>query len=481
MVDSDTNSINSGFARRNSTQVAVSSRHDSSSSHSSDAYAPLPSGRWILKLHGKCVRCHHHHSSAKFRVNVPHNPSITTHLRCKACNEKWISIGGRNVTQLSSLSIESERPDAVVANDRYPVTDMVRSTATLAALPPVLAEVAGSASSPGPSRPRPLHSHQVQCPSRPSLFEIYEDLQLEPVVGLRSPTARPTGSQKDSFVTRKRIARLKESLGMRVPALHRANLRSRFPILNQPRMSAKRRGKQPTRTPMTHENATDPSVSPDEDYGDRYSSNIQSEGSLIPMFGSTRRLYASMDAAMDFLQTIANDTTQLDSMNEKQRAAWIRARYTEFRYQNGRAGSTLQDCRDLELDGIGSHLGVLEEFSLSDSSLRASSCSFSERVSEADTAIEDAVAAALRAPHYPPVEFTHHERRDSGSRRQQSRTAYTRQRLRQRWPRIRPSIDSEPTTDAARSPSRPRSAVTDHYSHNGTHSSMQLTESQVSH
>jgi len=129
------------------------SRTDSSAR---DTYAPLPPGRWTLDLHGNCSRCHRYHKSVRFKVEIFHDPEITTYVRCQKCNEKWLAIGGRNSSQLSLLSVNTVQPDPVAAELRHSLVNMVRATTALATLSPVIADIA-EASLSGPSHRQSLH------------------------------------------------------------------------------------------------------------------------------------------------------------------------------------------------------------------------------------------------------------------------------------------------------------------------------------
>ncbi|KAF9695437.1 hypothetical protein EKO04_006428 [Ascochyta lentis] len=475
MATSEADLSPSGPSGSNKLSVPTSVRRDSSSSYSSDAYSPLPPGRWNLNLHGNCPKCHHHHSFARFKVNIPSNPNITTHVRCQACDAKWLAIGGRNATQLSLLSINSLTPDPAVETVRYSLVHMIRTTTALATLSPVLAGIAESPASSTPSRQHSTRIAQVNetriNTSSTKIPGKSVPIQLPGSVGFDSPlSVRPITNQKYGLWTGRHISHFKESMGIRFPAFHRANLRTRFGITKPPKMSVRRWGKQPISTPMVAEHVTDSDHAPDLSLSGEASQGCQAGGPTARDF-EPDKTYDSSDTAIQFLQNLASETTHLALMTEKEKAVWVRAKYTEFKNRIDVAGDVgdpmpqLVQLADLisrqgrgsdELLGLGSHLAAFDEYRPRDS------FSISERTSEAETAVDDTTAISL--PRYSLVDFLQRERRGSGSPRPHSMTASTLQPLRRGRREVRFSMDSAVTGEVRRSSSIPRSTATDRYS-----------------
>lgn len=120
--------------------VPSPTRRDTISTVSSDKYAPIPPGFWALTLHGNCARCNHHHRSAVVHIKISDEPSEVSHLMCEHCHQKWLTIGGRNSTQLSLLSARTTELDAEEVTFRRALINIVRSTTSLVS-PTVLASV----------------------------------------------------------------------------------------------------------------------------------------------------------------------------------------------------------------------------------------------------------------------------------------------------------------------------------------------------
>lgn len=498
MIISDADPSPSGSARSTNPPAPASVRRNSSSSCGSDAYSPLPPGLWTLSLHGNCSRCHHHHSSARFKVNVPSNPNITTHIRCESCHAKWLAIGGRNVAQLSLLSVNSVRPDPEATDVRYSLVNMVRTTTALAALSPVMAEITESLP-PGSSR------HQSLCTPLaadiesdvPHISQPVDPMRLVRVrhtstQALQKPASFPTltsvqpnSTQKYGIVTGRHFAHLKERLGMRFPALHRANLRVKLGIIKQPKVSAKRLGKQPTRVTVYSEPTMDSVHTPDASRLKGHYGEGHQYRPISRRLDSAGRPATPSDAVVQFLATVANDITNLSAMTEDEKIVWIREKYTEFRNRpavqvNAPAMASMETAtipdaatealyneanlhrgRSLELLGLGSHHGQFDRFW----PVRPSTISVCERTSEAETAVDETTNIAS-GPRYSWIEHLRRER--SGSPRPPSVNTHTAHRIRGSRGEIRFSMDSAVTGEATRSTSRPRSSATDRRSQGST-------------
>jgi hypothetical protein len=482
-----------GLAGSSDPPGMVPTRHSTSSSYSSDAYVPLPSGLWLLNLHGNCSRCHHYHDSARFKVNIPRSPNITTHVRCQGCREKWLAIGGRNASQLSLLSVNTIQPNPAAAEVRYSLVNMVRATTALATLSPVLAGIAEQ-SSPGPSRRQSLHAQPVtnnnvgdsstltskELETRP---EVEDPPNLEPQRPLRllvPPTVRPTTTQKYGFMTGRRMSRLKQSVGERIPALHRANLRSRLGSLTKRRLSAKQQGKQPIDDPLRMADVMDNIQEPNTPEPTERNFMVVLEDPTRPSANTDRSPVTPSATAAAFLATMKNDSTDLSTMTVKQRADWVRAKYTEF--INSSVASTYADANvsaesaataeppsevsgderssaPIDLAGVGGR----QSPSARSYSYRASILTVSDRISEAETVIGDDATTVASGPRSSFEQF-----RSARPNSTQSLNAYTLQLSRLRRAEWRRSGDSGVPVEAIPSMPRPVSRASDRSSHGST-------------
>lgn len=516
MASSSTNPTSPGPVTSRSFHNPIPVRRDSSSTFSSEAYSPLPPGRWTVNLHGNCSKCHHHHSHALFRIKVPKDTTISTHVNCQRCQQKWLVIGGPNATQLSLLSTETIGPDPAAARIQYSLVNMIRPMTALATLSPVLAGIAESSAK--PSRKPSIHvsltdqfgdEGSAALPPRISLRlsqrqECAPQQSPQPARLLAEPSLRPNTTQRYSLMTGRRVSNLKENLTMRFPGLHRASLRSRLGSIRQSKLSARRLGKQPATDPLVSEVvASAASASQDVITTEALDAELQSEV-LQEKSRSIKSLATSDGAAARFLDNLAKDQTNLDSLTEKEKAAWVRARYTEFKenYQNStrvvgssslmasdatcgesRQGQSLNSewqrgRQPHELDGLGSHFGAFDEFWPNQPSPGTGSFSISsDRTSDCETAVDN--ATAIRAPRYTEVDRLQRERHGSRSPGPDPVTAHTMRRLRRN--EIRFSMDSAVIREAVRSTSRPRSAATDRHSQGSApRSSLHLTLSHTS-
>ncbi|KAF1976441.1 hypothetical protein BU23DRAFT_48571 [Bimuria novae-zelandiae CBS 107.79] len=125
-------------------------RRDTVSTTSSDKLPSLPSGRWPLTIHGNCSRCGHHHKAVMIQISVVEGICEASHVTCERCDQKWLTIGGVNTTQISLLSTITRDLDHGEINFRYTLFSMVRSAASIAS-PTALSNVPEDPS-PTPSR-----------------------------------------------------------------------------------------------------------------------------------------------------------------------------------------------------------------------------------------------------------------------------------------------------------------------------------------
>jgi hypothetical protein len=115
-------------------------RRNTTSTISSDKYAPIPAGCWSFTLHGNCPRCHHHHNSTIIRCNISDDPIEASHILCEHCKQRWLTIGGKNITQISLLSTKTTEPDCEETDFRYTLINIVRAASAIAS-PIALASV----------------------------------------------------------------------------------------------------------------------------------------------------------------------------------------------------------------------------------------------------------------------------------------------------------------------------------------------------
>ncbi|KAJ4288415.1 hypothetical protein N0V90_011650 [Kalmusia sp. IMI 367209] len=183
-------------------------RYDTMSTISSDKQPLLPSGRWCITLHGNCSRCGHHHKAAVIQINVAEGVCQASHVKCDRCNQKWLTIGGVNTTQISLLSSVTADPDFEELNFRSTLFSIVRSAASVAS-PAALANVPED-SSRVPSRSssiRSLHGTAVDVSS--------------PQLG--SPSSKDANSPFDPSNDRTMPERLPNDIAIRNPKLLRSS------------------------------------------------------------------------------------------------------------------------------------------------------------------------------------------------------------------------------------------------------------------
>lgn len=347
MASSVADQLPSGFLRTNSFL-----RGDSSSTYSSVSHQPLPPGHWVLDVHGNCSKCHHHHGSARVHFNVPTNDNATiTHVRCQRCNEKWLAFGCRNQTQLSLLSINSITPDSVAVSVQHSLAEMVRLATAIAAPSHSMVRVTESPPSLSSTRQQsfpaaPLFPTHVGDASRSRPMDaIYSNGSADSTtVQPRTPTqfstplsVQPSSSQRYGIRTNRRISNLRENLGLRFPALHRANLSRRLSIMRQPRMSVIHAKHRPVIMNLPDDStATASLVLEAATQADHSETELAQEHPEQPSDSLSRRSTSS-DTAVRFLAALANETTDLGALSQKEKAAWVREKYTEFKNQTARA------------------------------------------------------------------------------------------------------------------------------------------------
>lgn len=476
-----------GSIRNGDFPIPGSTRRNSSSSYSSENYKQLPPGRWMLNVHGNRSRCHHHHSSARVRVNISTDRSITTHNRCQRCRAKWITFGGCNTTQLSLLSVNSNLPNPVADEVRYSLISMVRTSTPLFTLSPVLAGNVESPVLPSPSRHNTIHDAWIdeasvgtpRCPAQPEDTNsplLYSGTIAPP------PSVRPATTQKYSLSTGRRISNWKESIHLRFPALHRANLSLGLDLIKQSRMSAKRRGKLPVRSQAVVEPDRGWSAVPNFNMQERvrHEPHLEGQRNEVPELDSPS---TSEDAAALFLANLASDQTHFGTMTQEEKATWVRARYTDFinTPTNAKDNQHLPPTATyvtadvippsvrneniissrtppLDLLGLGSHRGDFDGY------YPVRELNISEGTSEAGMDIDmDNTDLPPLEPRHPLAEQLRIER--SGSPRPSSVSSHTVQQQQQRnWTGVRFSMDSTLTSGTVRSTSRPRSSAASRFS-----------------
>ncbi|KAH6644599.1 hypothetical protein C7974DRAFT_24327 [Boeremia exigua] len=414
------------------------SRRESSSSYSSDAYSPLPPGLWTLDVHGNCSKCHHHHSSARVQINISRSPNGTTHVRCERCREKWLTFGGRNQTQLSLLSVDSVPPNPTAVHVRYSLINMIRSATAVAALSPVLAGIAELPTPAVPSRQQSYHVTSLDDPGAVDSFgHIAEDTILQPQVLVGSPTAlsvQPGNTQRYGIHTGRYIAHLKENLGLRFPALHRANLSRRFGITKPSKISSNRLGKHPVKTGNSREGMLNTNCEPITVTPEEFIQQETMQGQPSQESGRFFESPLPSTTAAHFLATLARDSTNLGALTEEEKVIWVRAKCTEFAEWAAQARNShvtvpvgtsidatytirtpqheegnLRQRLPTDILGVGSHYGLFDGLY----PMRAHTLSISPNTSEAETAVDDNTTVAS-APRYS---WSEHRLRRSGETR----------------------------------------------------------------
>ena len=198
---------------------------------------------------------------------------------------------------------------------------------------------------------------------------------------------------------------------MHFPALHRANLKSRFGMLKKPNMSAKQQGKQPVKNkPAMVEHVNDMIDVPDTNVPEQGDARNKQEASSPRVFDSdSPRVTTSLTAAQ-FLAQVRSENTDPSTLTEAKQAVWVREKYTDFKnrstgariVQAVKSGSIVsppsqtieasdehsprvQSRQSLDLVGIGGAWSL----SIRTCSVRASVASVSDQLSDTSTVIDD--------------------------------------------------------------------------------------------
>ena len=452
-------------------------RRDTASSAGSDKYLPMPTGHWLLDLHGNCPRCRHHHTAVKIKINVTHDSSKFSRVQCENCKENWLAFAGNNSTQISLLSTATINPDPVEKEVRLTLINLVRSATTITAIAsPTLTRIPES-SPPDiagePSTRRPA-SNVLQPVSRASGTPGRVSFNI-PAPNIRgdtqspratSPVSRSVANEQNTRGTRHALFNLKQRVKTRITRLQKLSLRRFLGISKGSKVSAKRAEKLPVELPVaenppaSNEHSPEP-IAHDEQHSEELLEPNHTESDVPEPSNRT-------DEAARFIDSVKN--VPLELMDKKERIAWMRGKLTQFKEQ--RAKSTLSrnsttvdigtqvprhespylvSLRPHHLPdffGLGSHFGYSERFSVSDPSLRTHPISISERTSEAPTVVDDSAVASN--PRLSRLFQREHLR--SGSPRPQSLHSVW-HHVRQHRDQTRTSLDSTGTGGAVRSAS----------------------------
>lgn len=390
--------------------AAPTSRRDSTSSNSSSHYQPLPEGLWTIPFHGNCPKCSHHHRAAQVKIKVTQDEGQINRVNCEKCGVAWAAFGGRNATVISLLSTTSTEPDSMAEEVRLRLIDVVlmatqRATSSLVALPeqpsspPFEEPLVGASSRSAPdARDISLISsaHRAVDGVGPSTQADHQPPQIAPC---------PTATSSTGF--RRRLSKLKKKLTTRFPILHRTRIQQ---IITGTKKSAMT-PRQIEKSPVHVTNNADRQVF-DNDITARASSP---EG--IDFVHATQVTLSEADARVPAvrLTDVASfirglDKSGLKTMTDKEKTAWLRQHYTEFKRRPKRQTplsiseifeSSIHpypraeycDGCSLDLRAIGALFEELDRVGSSEESQRWDSLSVSDVFSEASTA-HDAITVA---------------------------------------------------------------------------------------
>ncbi len=463
----------------------VSVRRDTASSAGADKYKPLPPGFWLLQVHGNCPRCHHHHTAVTIKIDVTTNSSKLNHVQCENCREKWLAFAGNNSTQISLLSTTTIKPDPIEKEVRLALITLVKSAApftaiaspTLAGIPETTSPGTHGESSTRPptnSRFEPT-SRQARTPSRVSFNLPPSSIHGQTSTSFSSTqTSNSDAHEQAHRVSQKSRSSLKQMMRTRLHKLRDLNWTKALTRSKRRTISAKKRGKLPVQVPVEEDHQA-----PDDQHVD----TILEPETTGPAIADPRD---RSEEATKFLDGLKNDIIEL--MDSKERAAWIRAKYTQFKTQRAKPtpsrNSTTVDTgtqaqaptRDSSsilhyIFGAGSHLSYMDRGSVSEPSIRTRPLSISG--SEANTLVDENTFA----PSVPLYRILH---REHGRSRSPRPSSFHRswQQIRQHRDQTRASFDSTTTGGAVRSSSTARDPTVNRLSRGsiGRASTFGLTE-----
>lgn len=392
--------------------ISPPSRRDSISSESSIQYQPLPEGHWTVAFHGNCRICRHHHSAALVKIKVTQDEGQINRVKCEKCGATWAAFGGRNATLVSLLSTTSTEPDDMKEEVRLHLIDVVmmatqRAEASLVTLP----EQSSISTLEEPdvkvfSHEAPTATKHSSAQLAPAL--VTEEESLAPSFEQPSQTL-PCAVSDGSKGLRQRLAELKRKVTMRFPGLRRNRFRQMISKASTPFRTSKQTEKSDVRTALPErrlEIREEPTA--DHDVHDHAPQQAHPRPSApVPV--------VRFHDVASFIMSL--DKSGLETMTDKQQAAWMRRHYTDFKRRPKRRSSLgfseifetdihphipagYWGRRSLEVRAAGTHFEGLDRDEFNGDSPRWSSISISDRLSEAPTAHDDITIASF--PRHSP-------------------------------------------------------------------------------
>jgi len=409
-------------------------RRGTCSSESSGPYQPLPEGHWIIPFHGTCPKCSHHHSAAEVKIKVTQDVSQVSRVDCENCKETWAAFGGRNATMISLLSDTTTEPDPMEKEVRLHLIDVVMMAKNAASLGTLKEQ---------PSRPS-THEQSIDNSARDVPHETLpspEPSDPAIVAEAETPTQldhhrNPSGATRrlatacpastDSSTFRRHLKTLKKKLTKRVPILHMVSLKRLVTASKQPTTSIEPIEKSSAQTPPARdERALHEDLSPA--FNTHESTNrLQAAQAPLPSPHVPEPATQFVEVA-NFFRSL--DKSGLESMSDKQRAAWMRKHYSEFKARNRRHQARLSisevfqtsiqyepprlqadplNRRSVDFYATGAHLEGLDRIRSNSPARRWGSISISDVFSEADTARDDLTVASFpRYSRQEPLQRVH--------------------------------------------------------------------------
>lgn len=273
-------------------------------------------------------------------MKVTEDPSQVSYVRCEKCQEKWAAFGGRNTTRISLLSTTTTEPDSIDRQVHYKLVQIVEMAVAAKASLSTLSESSPPVISRQPSKsaftnasPRVFVASDSPILPVPSQRDVNEvDQEQHEIL-----ESTPVTSQEQAKPLRKRdrtvqfLSKLKGRLTTQLSRLRRAQLKPKVP-LRQPAASTRRLEESPTRTsqtmvlnvvPIDNPSATMRARSPlAEDTAEATSSSRDSVDKPTGRLAEVVTFIAGLDQ------------DRLSSLDDQERAKWMRETYTDFKNRN---------------------------------------------------------------------------------------------------------------------------------------------------
>jgi DNA-directed RNA polymerase subunit M/transcription elongation factor TFIIS len=402
----DTDSTHANFTPELTTR-------DTFSSDSSAPYEPLPQGRYKIAVHGNCPLCHHRHSGAEVKIKVTADVSHVSRVKCEVCGQTWAAFGGRNATVISLLSTTSTESDEMAKEVRLRLIDVVKmataqAASSLGTVPEQLTY------QPAQEPPAVSSSHENTLTPR-SLEISIPATAVEKELPARLD-GNPQSASKHSNGLRRSLSKLRKSITRRIPTSFRVSIQQRITSIKGPSKTLRQMEKSPVNTAPAGDQGVrgESSIKTDTHHGIEFAhlSRVTLPEGNVP--GPATRF---TDVA-SFLRDL--DKSQLPFMDDKQRAAWLRRNYTDFKNRNQKHQTSLTisevlgtstdpyvpaeswDDRSLYVRATGAGFNRLGRVDSNNSSRERSSLSISDRFSEAPTVYDDitddSVSGSFRGP-----------------------------------------------------------------------------------